>query len=143
MDGMPTFTGASLLKIFDIPEEKQADWNSELTSTTSYLFDESKTQELQEMKMQIKWFGETYVLLKDEYSVFAIDEKYLKPLYDEWEYLRYVAYPVQHGRTTIILCYVKLELKAAVMPVALADNLTKELSDFLTLTFEGGCDETS
>lgn len=143
MDGMPKFTPTSLLKIFDIPEEKQAEWTSEQTSVSRYIIDDSKDYELEEMKMQIKWLGETYIFLKDEHSIFAINEQYLKPLYDEWDYLRYVAHPLSSGQTTVILCYVKLELKAVILPVTLADNLTRELSELLTLTFEGDRYETS
>lgn len=143
LDGMPKFTPTSLLKMFDIPEEKQAEWTSEQTSVSRYIIDESKDYELEEMKMQIKWLGETYTFFKDEHSVLAINEKYLKPLYDEWDYLRYVAHPLSDGRTTVVLCYIKLELKAVILPVTLGDNLTRELSELLTLTFEGDRYETS
>lgn len=143
MDGMPKFTPTSLLKIFDIPEEKQEEWTSEQTSVSRYIIDDSKDYELEEMKMQIKWLGETYIFLKDEHSIFAINEQYLKPLYDEWDYLRYVAHPLSSGQTTVIMCYVKLELKAVILPVTLGDNLTRELSELLTLTFEGDRYETS
>lgn len=133
MSGMPQLTPAVVLKIFDIPEDKQAEWNCESEDMPERLHelcndDFYKTEQLLEsMKVSIDWLGVTQIFVKGQSDIFAIDEKLVKPLYDDVDYLRFVKRTFGNGKEVAIACYNALELQAIIMPYRISDDLTDEL----------------
>lgn len=133
MSGMPQLTPAVVLKIFDIPENKQAEWNCEsgdMPERLHGLFNDDfyKTEQLLEsMKVSIDWRGVTLIFVKNQNDIFAIDEKFVKPLYDDVDYLQFVKRTFGNGKEAAIACYNALELQAIIMPCRISDDLTDEL----------------
>ena len=57
----------------------------------------------------------------------AIDEKYLKPLYDEMEYMQFYKREFHNKCGFAIVCQNALELEAVIMPIMLGEEMAKEL----------------
>lgn len=132
MEGMPTLTPAAVLKIFDIPEDKQAEWNCEVEPMPEDLCEicgdyRTKKIPLEPKETRVQYNGITYLLLNSENGneIVSIDEKYIKPLYDDMEYLRYFKCNLTSGYAVIL--YDALSVKAVIMPVGLGSVLAKEL----------------
>ncbi len=134
MAGMPKLTLEMVLKIFDIPEDKQADWNCEEADMPEGLreicaddFHISKIP-LEQMRAAVGWNDVTYLFLKGMDDIFAVDENLLKPLYDNLEYLRLFKCTLRGG-SPAIMCYNALELKAVAAPCMPGDKMAKELQE--------------
>lgn len=135
MSGMPELTPAMVLKIFDIPEDKQGEWTCEVKPmpenmceictngffTTESLFETKKST--------IEYGGVTYSLLSNNDDFIAIDEKYLKPLYDDMEYMQFYKREFSNKCRFAIVCQNALELEAVIMPIMLGEEIAKELLD--------------
>lgn len=135
MSGMPELTPAMVLKIFDIPDDKQGEWTCEVKPmpenmreictngffTTESLFETKKST--------IEYGGVTYSLLSNNDDFIAIDEKYLKPLYDDMEYMRFYKWEFPNRNDFAIVCQNALELEAVIMPIMLGEEMAKELLD--------------
>lgn len=133
MSGMPELTPAMVLKIFDIPEDKQGEWTCEVKPmpenmceictngffTTESLFETKKST--------IEYGGVTYSLLSNNDDFIAIDEKYLKPLYDDMEYMQFYKREFPNKCGFAIVCQNALELEAVIMPIMLGEEMAKEL----------------
>lgn len=133
MSGMPELTPAMVLKIFDIPEDKQGEWACEIKPMPENMreiceeeFYTTKAL-LETKKATIAWGGVTYSLLGNDDNIIAIDEKYLKPLYDDMEYMQFYKRVFSNGSGFAIVCRNALELEAVIMPYMLAEDMAKEL----------------
>lgn len=133
MSGMPELTPAMVLKIFDIPEDKQGEWACEVKPmpenmreicTNGFYTTESL---LEPKKATIEYGGVTYSLLRNNNDIIAIDEKYLKPLYDDMEYMQFYKREFPNKCGFAIVCQNALELEAVIMPIVLAEEMAKEL----------------
>lgn len=133
MSGMPELTPATVLKIFDIPNDKQGEWNCEVkpmpenmckVCTNDFYTTESL---LEPKKSTIEYGGITYSLLRNNDDIIAIDEKYLKPLYDDMEYMQFYKQEFPDKCGFAIVCQNALELEAVIMPIVLAEEMAKEL----------------
>ncbi len=133
MSGMPELTPAMVLKIFDIPDDKQGEWNCEVkpmpesmceVCTNNFYTTESL---LEPKKSTIEYGGVTYSLLRNNGDIIAIDEKYLKPLYDDMEYMQFYKQKFPNKCGFAIVCQNALELEAIIMPIMLAEEMAKEL----------------
>ncbi|MCM1059651.1 MAG: hypothetical protein NC452_05100, partial [Eubacterium sp.] len=60
-------------------------------------------------------------------DIIAIDEKYLKPLNDDMEYMQFYKRVFPNGKDFAIVCRNALELEAIIMPCLLAEDTAKEL----------------
>lgn len=135
MSGMPELTPAMVLKIFDIPEDKQGEWACEvkpMPENMREIFNEGfyTTKALLETKKAtIAYSGITYSFLGNGDDIIAIDEKYLKPLYDDMEYMQFYKRVLSDGRYFAIACQNALELEAIIMPCMLGEDtdMAKEL----------------
>ena len=133
MSGMPELTPAMVLKIFDIPEDKQGEWTCEVKPmpesmceicTNGFYTTESL---LEPKKTTIEYGGVTYSLLRNSDDMIAIDEKYLKPLYDDMEYMQFYKQKFPNKCDFAIVCQNALELEAVIMPIMLGEDMAKEL----------------
>lgn len=133
MSGMPELTPAMVLKIFDIPEDKQGEWTCEIKPMPENICEICNegfytTKALLETKKgTIAWSGVTYSLFSNGDDIIAIDEKYLKPLYDDMEYMQFYKRIFSNGRDFAIVCRNALELEAIIMPRMLGEDMAKEL----------------
>lgn len=135
MSGMPELTPPVILKIFDIPEDKQTEWNCEIEDMPFHLRklcnDELYTPEqvLESMKANVDWLGVTLLFLKNQFDIFAVDEKLVKPLYDDIDYLRFIKRTFGADNGIAITCYNALELQAVIMPYRTGEEMVDELKD--------------
>lgn len=135
MSGMPQLTLAVVLKIFDIPEDKQAEWNCESQEMPEHLQElcaddpYKPEQVLEQMKIGVEWISVTHIFLKCQNNIFAVDEKFVKPLYDDVEYLRFAKryFGIGREKDIAIACYNALELQAIIMPRKMGGELVDEL----------------
>lgn len=103
MSGMPELTPAVVLKIFDIPEDKQSEWNCESQEMPEHLRDlcsddlYKPEQTLEQMKISVEWHGIIHIFLTCQNDIIAVDEKLAKPLYDDVDYLRFALRPFRKG----------------------------------------------
>lgn len=140
--GFPKLVAANVLTMFDIPEDKHSDWDCyerEMIGLEEQLCcDDSRVLEtpVELMEVEISWQGKKYLFFKKEKGneVFAIDEKLLKPLYDDAEYLRFFARETMDRKHTAITCHNGLELKAVILPMRIHEKTLKELN-FITSFF--------
>lgn len=122
MEGMPVLNAAAVLNIFDIPEIKREEWETGEHKMTAELArmclnnDLYPDDALTIMSLEIVINGSKYLFLKSPSGVFAINEKYLKPLDDEGDYLRFFKKTTSDGKTVAILVYKGLEIKAVILP---------------------------
>lgn len=138
MTDMPELTITAILKIFDIPEDKQADWkydSEEMPLTLQELCYRrfSNEQELKKMKISIDWLGTVNIFFKGLTNIYAVDEKLIKPLYDELDDMLFVAQPFgsKNGyRGTAICCY-SGDLQAVIMPYTYSGNVLVELTQIV------------
>lgn len=135
MSGMPELTPAVILKIFDIPEDKQAEWNCELEEMPANMLELCKDefykpeQQFEQMKIGVDWLGKTLLFLKNPFDIIAVDEKFVKPLYDDIDYLQFIkrTYGSQNGFA--IACYNALELQAVIMPFKIGGDMVDEMKN--------------
>lgn len=135
MAGMPELSPATVLKIFDIPEDKQAEWNCEVEPMPSEIYDRcidccAITPSLDPKETMFQYNGITYLLSSGNGEIVPIDEKFIKPLYDDMDYLRY--YKCKLKRGFAVACYDGLQTTAVIMPIRIADTLAKELLEIAT-----------
>lgn len=132
MSGMPELTPAMVLKIFDIPEDKQGEWTCEIKPmpenmreicTNGFFATELL---LEPKKSTIKYGGTTYSFLRNVDDIIAVDEKYLKPL-DDMEYMQFYKREIPNKCGYAIVCQNALELEAVIMPIMLGEEMAKEL----------------
>lgn len=138
MSGMPELTPAMVLKIFDIPEDKQGEWTCEVKPmsesvceicTNGFFATELL---LEPKKSTIEYGGVTYSLLSNNDDIIAVDEKYLKPLYDDMEYMQFYKREFPNKGGFAIVCHNALELEAVIMPIMLGEEMAKELLEIGT-----------
>lgn len=133
MSGMPQLTPTIILKIFDIPEDKQAEWNCELADMPEHLrelcdYDLYKPEPLlEQMKVSVEWYGVTQIFFRSQSTILAVDEKLVKPLYDEVDYLRFAKRTFGTGNGIAIACHNALELQAIIMPYNISSDMLNEL----------------
>ena len=138
MDGMPPLTPEFMLKIFDIPEDKQGEWlceHSIIPESVSALFvseiSPHNTQEVRMLETSIINRGTAYVLFDGGADIIVVDEQLIKPLYDNSDYLRF--YKREHfsamsdTRTIHLLCYVGFDFKAVIASTLLGENFINEI----------------
>lgn len=145
--GLPKLVAANVLTMFDIPEDKHSDWNCyerEMNELEKQLCcDSSGVLEtpVELMEVEISWQGKKYLFFQMENGkeVFTIDEKLLKPLYDDAEYLRFFARETMDGKYRAITCHNGLELKAVILPMRIHEKTLKEInliSSFFSKPYE-------
>lgn len=135
MSGMPQLTPAIILKIFDIPEDKQAEWNCELADMPEHLRElcddnpYKPEQTLEQMKISVEYYGITQIFLKHQNNIIAVDEKLAKPLYDDVDYLRFALRPFGKGIGSgiAVVCYNAFELQAVIMPYNISGDMLNEM----------------
>lgn len=135
MEGMPELSPATVLKIFDIPEDKQSEWNCKVEPMPSEIYDKCVDYRaikppLDPKEAMIQCKGITYLLLSGNGEIVPIDEKFVKPLYDNKDYLRYHKCKLNSGFA--VTCYDGLETTAIIMPIRIGDVLAKELLEIAT-----------
>lgn len=131
MEGMPELTPAMLLKIFDISEEKQTEWNCEVEPMPAELFEicsdyRRPRTPLEAKNVTVQYNGIVHMLLNGSGGeIVSIDEKYIKPLYDDMDYLRLYKCKLQNGFA--VICHSGFETTAVIMALRVGETLAKEL----------------
>lgn len=135
LESMPAMNPMSILAVFDIPEEKREEWRTreeDMSDEVAYLCENSQLFDenaLEMMTAEVKWNGMNCVFLKHNSEIYAINEKYLKPLYDSLEYLRFFVKKTRDEKHSVVMCYYGLELKAIIVPARFSDKAIDELYD--------------
>ncbi len=141
IEGMPPLTPEVMLKIFDIPEEKQGEWHcniAEMPLSIAALLDgdiiraTSKVEAKPFLTSIITANGTTNLLFDGGRGILAVNEQYVKPLYDNSDYLVYFKSTLfdadgEHG--TYLLCRVGFDIKAIIAPHLLGDTTINELNE--------------
>lgn len=109
---LPTLEPEQVLQIFDIPEDKRKEWYLDTMPMPEQLCHE---------------------------GFYRMNEKYLKPLYDETEFMLYHKKEWSEGTKRIIalVCNVGLQTKAIILPYMFGDDAVEEfkmISDFYNST---------
>ena len=131
MEGMPELTPAMLLKIFDIPEDKQADWNCKVEPMPAELYEicsdyQRPRMSLEAKNVTVQYNGVVHMLLNGSGGeIVSIDEKYMKPLNDDMDYLRLYKCNMQNGFA--VICHSGFETTAVIMPLRVGETLATEL----------------
>lgn len=132
MEGMPELTPAILLKIFDIPDDKKAEWNCGVEPMPAELYqicsDYKRPRTSLEMKNVTVQYndGVVHMLLNGSGGeIVSIDEKYIKPLNDDMDYLQFYKCNLQNGFA--VICHNCFETTAVIMPLRVGEKLAKEL----------------
>ena len=137
MEGMPTLNADAVLNIFDVPEEKRGEWTTNEHKMNAELArmclnnDLYPDDALAIMSPEISANGTKYLFLKSPTEVFAVNEKYLKPLYDEGDYLRFFKKTTSDSKSVAILVYKGIEIKAVILPVVLS-GIMPELCEIVS-----------
>lgn len=146
--GLPKLVAENVLTMFDIPEDKRSDWNCYEREMIEYekqiCCDGCGVVEtpVELMDVEISWQGKKFLFFQKEKGneVYAIDEKLLKPICADEDYLRFFARKTVDGKYTAITCHNGLELKAVILPAILHDEkMLKELNcitSFLSKPYE-------
>jgi hypothetical protein len=136
MSNMPHLTPETVLTMWDIPPAKQKkDWfcaEAKLPLELSFEDYAPGETQIEPLKTKIEWEGECYWLFPDDQRIYAINESYLKPAFDEWSYLTFCKRLTGKGGFTLCV-KVAMELKAVVMPVKL-DKKEDLLNDIITIS---------
>ena len=135
--GMPALTPKTVLQIFDVPEDKQSEWTVNVDDMPAGMLALWKVNlfglEVEQLKTSLELAGKTFLMLRHEGNIFAIDEKYVKPFYDAIEYLRFYRHNLCVGKNgkemAMIGCYVGFEPKAVIAPLKLGVEIAKELEE--------------
>ncbi len=131
MEGMPELTPAMLLKIFDIPEDKQGEWNCEVEPMPADICEictnyRTHKTSLETKDVTVQYKGVVHMLLNSSGGeIVSIDEKYIKPLYDDMDYLQFYKCDLQNGFA--VICHSGFETTALIMPCKMGGTLAKEL----------------
>ncbi len=130
MEGMPTLTPAAVLKIFDVPEDKQEEWNCDVEPMPEELCEicgDYRTEKipLEPKETRVQYNGITHLILSGGNDIVSIDEKYAKPLYDDMDYLRYFKCNLKSGYAVIL--YDGLSVEAVIMPIRVEGAFAREL----------------
>lgn len=143
MDGMPPLTPEFMLKIFDIPEDKQGEWHcntAEMPSSIAAMLDGDITQATSKVEARpfaisiIDANGTTNLLFGGGCGILAVNEQYVKPLYDNSDYLVYFKSTLMHTdgesvrKGTYLLCRVGFDIKAIIAPSILGDTTIDEIN---------------
>lgn len=130
MEGMPELTPAMLLKIFDIPEDKQAEWNCKVEPMPAELYEVCSDYRRPRISLDVKnvtvqYNGVVHMLLSGNGAIVSIDEKYIKPLYDDMDYLQLYKCGLKNGFA--VICHSGFETTALIMPLRVGETLANEL----------------
>lgn len=130
--GMPKLSAKSVLNILDVPPEKQNEWTTSEQTMDSELLrlcannSVSTFNALEKMETELVWGSEKYIFFRNNSEVLAVNEKYLKPLYDEGAYLRFYKLNAYDNKVSFILVYKGLdEIKGIILPASLSDALAE------------------
>lgn len=144
IDGIPSLTPEVMLKIFDIPEDKQGEWHckiAEMPSSIEALLDGDITQATSWVKAKpfstsiIDANGTTGLLFGGGRGILAVNEQFVKPLYDNSDYLVYFKSTLLETngehivKSTYLLCRVGFDIKAIIMPFLLGDTTMNEINE--------------
>ena len=147
IDGMPTLTTEAMLKIFDIPESKQGEWHCDIRdmpqSIIALLEDDitratSKVEAKPFLTSIIDANGTTNLLFGGGRGILVVNEQYVKPLYDNSDYLVYFKSTLfetngEHiVKSPYLLCRVGFDFKAIIMPIMLGDTTINEINEIST-----------
>ncbi len=116
--GMPPLSPAVVLTFFDIPPSKQDKWTLGEEGLPSYVnFSDNARGDraLDECTLSVNWNGNTFILMTCDNSIYAVDVNYLKPLFDDPDYLYFFARRAESG-DVVIVAKVALEVKAVIIP---------------------------
>jgi hypothetical protein len=122
--GMPRMSPGIILRIFDVPPDKQNKWicnESEMPTTINYEDSTDTETDIEPLKINIEWLGDNYWLFPDGRRIYSFNEDYIKPILDEPDYLTF------HKRETagggfVLTCKIGLEIKAIIAPAMLHTN---------------------
>lgn len=144
IDGIPSLTPEVMLKIFDIPENKQGEWHCDIAemplSIIALLEDDitratSKVEAKPFLTSIIDANGTTNLLFDGGRGILAVNEQYVKPLYDNSDYLVYFKSTLfetcgEHiVKSPFLLCRVGFDFKAIIMPILLGDTTINEINE--------------
>lgn len=144
MDGMPPLTPEFMLKIFDIPENKQGEWHCEIAEMPSSIValldgDITRATSIIEAKPFLTSIidanGTTNLLFHGGCGILAVNEQYVKPLYDNSDYLVYFKSTLINTdgesvrKGTYLLCRVGFDIKAIIAPSILGDTTIGEINE--------------
>jgi hypothetical protein len=121
-----------VLRIFDVPPDKQAKWHTREEPMPKALdfsdISDNETEIGEPLKISVGWRGNNYQFYKDGSRIYSFNSGYFKPLYDELEYLTFHKRETTCGGFALAL-KVALELKAVIMPAFLhtSDDFTDEI----------------
>lgn len=138
MDGMPPLTPEFMLKIFDIPKDKQGERHCEHSKIPEDVYalfvgeiSNFDTREVTMLETSIVNDGTTFVLFDGGADIVAVDEQLIKPLYDNSDYLRFYKreyFSAKNQTTTIyLLCYVGFDFKAVIASTILGERFRNEI----------------
>ena len=116
--GMPHMTPEIVLRIFDVPPDKQNKWicNEEETPTVIDLADTAPGDtDIEPLKTNMEYYGVNYWLFPDGRRIYSFNEDYIKPLLDEPDYLTYHKRETEGGGF-VLVCKIAFEIKAIILP---------------------------
>ena len=133
LNGMPQLTPEIVLRIFDVPADKQAKWLCEecdLPSVISFADATDGEVEIEPLKINIERFGINYWLFPNpnKQRIYSFNEDFIKPLLDEPDYLTYYKRETVSGGF-VLACKIGMELKAIIAPAMLheREEFTEEI----------------
>jgi hypothetical protein len=119
--GMPHMTPETVLRIFDVPPDKQNKWKQYEDDVPAHIDCSdyaSGEKDIEPLRISVVWNGCGYMVFPDGNRLYTVNKDYIKPLLDEPDYLTY------HKRETagggfLLACKIGLELKAVIAPAIL------------------------
>jgi len=119
-DGMPNLTAEHVLRMFDVGAGQISDWKcstAEVDAPHYNDFDENET-EAKEIFMTVKYDGLEYRFFETDIGILCVNEKYLKPLYDDADYLSFALRANLEG-TPVLAINQGFGLMALICPIVI------------------------
>jgi hypothetical protein len=137
ISGMPHMTPDIVLRIFDVPPDKQAKWHtreSEMPTAIDFADTIDDEQIIEPLSISVEYRGESFLLFPDGRNIYSFNREYLKPLLDNPDYLSFYKRKTENGGFVLAL-KVGLELKAVIMPKTLheTEEYTKTIKQIADL----------
>jgi len=123
MRGMPPLTPEIVLRFFDVPADQLAKWQCEtedLPAGIDFSDFVENDKELELMKVNIDWYGETFMFFPDGKEIYSIQAAYVMPMIGG-DYITYQKRKMAGGGH-VIAVKDGLELMAIICPYDLGKS---------------------
>ena len=121
LSGFPAMTPEIVLRIFDVPPDKQYKWicrEEKMPPTIRFDDNVPGERDVEVGEINLEWYGDKFWTFQDGCKIYTVKEEYIKPLLDEPDYLTYHKRETDSG-AFVLAVKVGMELKAIVCPAYL------------------------